>query len=246
MEIYFAVVSFIFGLVFGSFLNCWAWRIVHHESVLKGRSHCAVCNHELGALDLVPLFSWIFLKGRCRYCGEKISARYPLVEFICGLYFLSIFLVYGFSIDCLRLLLLGCILLTASLVDLDIMELPDGLMIAAAVTALLRLPDWKSILLGAFVISVPVLIISLIMDKVLGKESLGGGDIKLLAVLGMHFGAANMLLLVIIACFVGLIFALIAKKGKGTQFPFGPMLSAAAWITALFGKNIISYYLSLF
>jgi len=98
MNLYFSIVFFIFGLVFGSFLNCWAWRIVHNESVLKGRSHCAVCNHELGALDLVPLFSWIFLKGKCRYCGEKISARYPLVELICGLYFLSIFLYTAYRL----------------------------------------------------------------------------------------------------------------------------------------------------
>lgn len=246
MKLFGIVFSFIFGLIFGSFCNCWAWRIVHHESVLKGRSHCAVCNHELGALDLVPLFSWIFLKGRCRYCREKISLRYPLAELICGLYFLSVFAVYGFSLSCLRLIILGCLLLVASLVDLDIMELPDGLLIAAAVAALLRLPDWKSILIGAFAVSVPVLLISLLLDKVLKKESIGGGDIKLLAVLGMHFGAAQTLLLLIAACIFGLIFVLVFKKKKGTEFPFGPVLSVAAWFTAIFGNDILTMYLGLF
>ncbi len=246
MIIYFFIVSFIFGLIFGSFGNCWAWRIVHHESVVKGRSHCAVCNHELGALDLIPLFSWIFLKGKCRYCGEKISVRYPLAELILGLYFLSIFLVYGLSLDCLRFIILGFLLLVMSLVDLDIMELPDGLMIAAAVCALLRLPDWKSILLGLVAISVPVLLISLVMDKVLGKESIGGGDIKLLAVLGMHFGPGKTLLLLIVSCLVGILFAVLAKKGKGKEFPFGPILAVSSWFTALFGNAIITWYSSLF
>ena len=246
MKLYFSFLFFLFGLVFGSFGNCWAWRIVHRESVVHGRSHCAVCNHELAAKDLIPLFSWLFLKGRCRYCGERISVRYPLAELILGLYFLSIYLVYGLSPDCLRLVILGFLLLVMSLVDLDIMELPDGLMAAAAAAALLRLPDWKSILLGAFVISVPVLLISLVMDKVLKKESMGGGDIKLLAVLGMHFGAARMLLLLIAACLFGLLFALLAKKGRKTEFPFGPVLAASSWFTALAGNAIINWYISLF
>lgn len=246
MVVYFSVVSFIFGLIFGSFGNCWAWRLVHHESIVKGRSHCATCNHELGALDLIPLFSWIFLKGKCRYCGEKISVRYPLAELILGLYFLTVFLVYGLSLECLRLMILGFLLLVMSLVDLDIMELPDGLMIAAAVCALLRLPNWKSILLGLVAISVPVLLISLVMDKVLGKESIGGGDIKLLAVLGMHFGAGKTLLLLIVSCLLGIGFAYLAKKGKGKEFPFGPILALSSWFTALFGNAIINWYTNFF
>lgn len=246
MKLYFSFLFFIFGLVFGSFGNCWAWRIVHKESVVHGRSHCAVCSHELAGKDLIPLFSWLFLKGRCRYCGEKISVRYPLAELILALYFLSIYLVYGLSLDCLRLVILGFLLLVMSLVDLDIMELPDSLMAAAAVSTLLRLPDWKSILLGAFAISMPVLLISLVMDKVLKKESMGGGDIKLLAVLGMHFGAPHMLLLLIAACLFGLFFALLAKKGRKTEFPFGPVLAVSSWFTALAGNAIINWYISLF
>ena len=246
MKLYFSTVFFIFGLIFGSFGNCWAWRIVHKESIVHGRSHCAVCNHELAPKDLIPLFSWLFLKGRCRYCGEKISPRYPLAELILGLYFLSIFLVYGLSLDALRLVILGFLLLVMSLVDLDIMELPDGLMIAAAVAALLRLPDWKSILIGLVAVSVPVLIISLVMDKVLGRESMGGGDIKLLAVLGMHFGAGKTLLLIIAACLFGIFFAVLAKKGKGKEFPFGPILAVSSWFTALAGDGIITWYTSLF
>ena len=250
MKVYFCFVFSLFGLVFGSFCNCWAWRIVHGESVLRGRSHCALCNHELAAKDLVPLFSWLFLKGRCRYCQEKISPRYPLAELICALLFLSLFLRYGLSLECLRFIILFCILLVASLVDFDIMELPDGLMLAAAAASLLRLvsdpSSWKDILLGAFAISLPLLLISLIMDRILQKDTLGGGDIKLIAALGMNFGPVQTLFLIIVACLLGIVFAYCAKKEKGMEFPFGPVISASAWITALFGSGFISWYLGLF
>ena len=246
MNIYFHFISFIFGLVFGSFGNAWAWRIVHNESIVKGRSHCAVCNHELSVLDLFPLFSWLFLKGKCRYCGSKISIRYPTTELILGLTFLIIFHKYSFTLDTIRYLILFFLLFVASLVDFDTMELPDGLLIAAYLASLLRLPDWKSILIGTFAISVPVLIIVIIMDKILGKESFGGGDIKLLAVLGAHFGAANTLFLIIVSCIIGIVFAVISKKGKGNAFPFGPILSIGALITCIFGTEIVIWYISLF
>lgn len=246
MNIYYALLSIILGLVFGSFGNAWAWRIAHGENIAKGRSHCVKCNHELTSLDLVPVFSYLFLKGKCRYCGEKISGRYPLSEIMLGFCFLSVFLRWGFTLDTIRFIVLFFLLFVMSLVDLDTLILPDGLMIAAAVAALLRLPDWKSILIGAVAITVPLIIIVLIMDKVLKKESFGGGDIKLIAVLGMHFGAAQTLLLLIIACIVGLTFALISKTGKGKAFPFGPMLSIAAFICCMCGTNIINWYMSFF
>ncbi|MDO5445012.1 MAG: prepilin peptidase [Eubacteriales bacterium] len=248
-EAYIVFLFFVLGLVFGSFCNAWAWRIVHDENIARGRSHCAVCGHELAAKDLVPLFSWLFLKGKCRYCGAPISKRYPLAELILGAYFLSVYLVYGLTFDCLRLIILGCLLLVCSLVDYDTMELPDPLMAAAALAALLRLTEpggWKSALIGCFAVSVPLLIVVLIADRILKKESMGGGDIKLLAVLGLHFGPAKTFFLLIIACIIGILAASAAKKGKGTAFPFGPVLALSAWITALIGTPVVNWYLSLF
>ena len=102
LTIYIIIISFIFGTVFGSFMNCLSWRYVNHESVLKGRSHCAVCGHELGAADLVPVFSFIFLKGRCRYCHEKISPRYVIVELITGLLFAVTAVRFGVGFDTVR------------------------------------------------------------------------------------------------------------------------------------------------
>lgn len=238
----------LFGLVFGSFCNAWAWRIANGESIVKGRSHCAVCGHSLNALDLVPLLSWLFLGGKCRYCKAKISFRYPLIELICCAYFVTIGWRYGFTFDTLRLLALGCLLLVASLVDWDTMELPDGLLIAAAVFSLLRLTEpgaWKDMLIGLVAVPLPLLGLVLLADKILKKESMGGGDIKLMAVLGLHFGWKLSLLILIFACILGLLAALLTKK-LGKPFPFGPALSAAAWLTALVGSSVLGWYLSLF
>lgn len=251
---YILTVTALLGLVLGSFCNAWAWRIANGESIARGRSHCAACGHTLSARDLIPLVSWLLLRGKCRYCGAPISPRYPAAELISGLYYVSIVLRYDLSWDALRLLLMGSLLLTACLVDWDTMELPDGLLAAAALCALLRLPAeglgaLKSALPGAFAVSVPLLLFVLLADKVLGRESMGGGDIKLTAVLGLHFGPALSLLLLIAACVLGLLFALPrnrAADGVSRPFPFGPALGGAAWLTALFGAPILTWYLGLF
>ena len=250
--LYLCSLLFILGLVLGSFGNAWAWRICHGEKISHGRSHCPNCGHVLSAKDLVPLFSFIFLKGRCRYCSEKISLRYPASEAVMGIYFLSVYLTYAISLTTIRFLILGFILFVCSLTDLETMEIPDALLLAAAAVSLLRFFEgegWKScalsMLSGALAVSVPLLIIVLIADKVLKKESMGGGDIKMVAVLGLHFGAAKMLLLLIIACIIGLLAAYAMKKKKDAAFPFGPALALAGWITALFGQSIVNWYIGL-
>ena len=246
LKIYIYVMAFIFGAVFGSFSNAWAYRIVHHENIAKGRSHCAECGHELSARDLIPVASYLSLGGKCRYCGKKISPRYLIVELLCGTYFVSIVAVAGLSVTAVRLLILGCILLISSLVDLDIMEIPEGMMIAGAVISLLRFLEGVSV--GSFFLGlVPaaaLLLLVLLMDKIMKRETMGGGDIKLMAVLGLHFGAGEAVLIMVIACIIGIIAAYATGKGKGKAFPFGPSLAAAAWITALCGAPLMNWYLS--
>ena len=119
LTVYAAVICFALGAALGSFLNCMAWRIVHNESVLKGRSHCAVCGHVLGAADLVPVFSYLFLKGKCRYCGKTISPRYMLAEVVSGIAFVLCFLRFGLSFRTVQAMVLFCILFALSLVDLE-------------------------------------------------------------------------------------------------------------------------------
>lgn len=247
MTIYIYAITFLLGLVMGSFCNAWAWRIVNHEKIQKGRSHCTVCNHTLSALDLVPLFSWLFLKGKCRYCGSKISPRYPIAELILGVYFVSILAVYGFSFDTLRYLLLGCLLFVASLEDIDSMEIQDYLLIPAAILALLRLTETgviKDMLLG-LIVPVALCIIVFVMEKLLKREAMGGADIKIMFIFALHFGLYKSVLLLVIACIIGLIMALISKKGFNKEFPFGPSLALSSWLVMLFGNQIIDSYLAL-
>ncbi len=244
----------VLGLVMGSFLNCLAWRLVHGESVLKGRSHCAVCGHVLGPADLVPLFSWLFLRGRCRYCGKPVSVRYPLAELACGALFGSLAWRYGFSVETLRFLLLFSLLLAASLVDWEAGWVPDRFPLAGAfgwmLSLLLEADAARALLrglLGAAAIFFPLLILVLAADRLLGRESMGGGDLKLFALLGLYFGWKLGLLLVFLSCLTGIAAALVMNKAKpGTPFPFVPAMAAAAWLTALWGEPVIDWYLSIF
>ena len=243
----------VLGLVMGSFLNAWAWRLCHGESVAKGRSHCAHCGHTLAARDLVPLVSFLVLRGRCRYCGGKISRRYPAVEAVCAALFVSLLLRFDLvqPLLTIRWLGLGCILLVLSLVDWDTQQLPDGLLLAAGLLALFRIPlegvaGVKSAALGAVCISMPLLLLVLAADKVLGKETMGGGDIKLFFVLGLHFCPGQTLLILILACFFGILLAVITGRLHGKSIAFGPAIAAASWVTAIFGSPMIQWYLSLF
>lgn len=270
LRIYTGVLFFVFGTVLGSFLNCMAWRIAHHESVLKGRSHCAVCGHVLGAADLVPVFSYLLLKGRCRYCRERISPRYMAAEVVCGAGFVLSFLRFGLSPRTLQAVVLFCILLALSLVDFEIYEIPDRFILAGIVwyLATLWFPDrrlnlmgmtieaagaqgafslsawgWNLLagLTGGFAIGGGMLVISLIFDRLLGKESMGGGDIKLYFMTCLYLGLAQGLFCLILSCIVGLVIAAVMRKNR---VPFGPAISLAAFLTLLYGEGFVNWYLS--
>lgn len=250
---YILIVVFAFGLVFGSFLNCMAWRIAHNESVLKGRSHCAVCGHVLGAADLVPVFSYLFLKGKCRYCGKKISPRYMIAELVCGALFVIAVLKWGISFETLRYVVLFAILFTLSLVDIEISIIPDRFIIAAIVWWVVTLPlmhesvvsQLKSGLIGAFVIAGAMLLMSLLFDKISGKESMGGGDIKLYFVCGLYLGPLRGFLCIILSCILGLLAAALLGKNRDEPFPFGPAIAVSCVICMLFGQYVVDWYLKL-
>ena len=275
---YVLALTIVLGAVFGSFLNCMAWRMVHHESVWKGRSHCATCGHPLKAADLVPVLSYLLLRGKCRYCGEKISPRYMIAELVsAGLWMLCI-LRFGLSWETVRAVALICVLFTLSLVDLESWRIPNSMIVAALVIYAvtfpfieLGLPGSLSAASGAgaaaditasgatgpagiagrallhslgggLLIGGGLLVLSLIFDKITGKEGLGGGDIKLFFAAGVYLGAIGGLLCVILSCFVGLIFAGFRKNQK---IPFGPAISIGTVLTLFFGEPVIQWYLSL-
>lgn len=258
-DIIFITSVIIFGLSVGSFCNNWAYRLCRGESVAKGRSKCPKCGHTLHTIDLIPLFSYLFLKGKCRYCEVKIPNRYFLVELVSGLLYLLLWIfvnpLTGSLIDFIRWSLLLFFLITLTLQDLETYELSDEINFAGAIWFLILSPfagDLSSGLIGGLSISLPVFLISLVADKVLGKESMGGGDIKLLAMLGLHIGFPLTLLSLVLSCFLGIGFALIVPKrfdDEGNEIgviPFGPSICLATFIVALVGDQLLGMYLSLF
>ncbi|MDD2588186.1 MAG: prepilin peptidase [Atopobiaceae bacterium] len=268
ITVYSLAVTALLGLVMGSFLGCVAWRAVHGGSVLRGRSHCDSCGHVLGPADLVPVASWLALHGRCRYCGEHISARCPVGETLTAVVYVSIVARYDLTAQTIELLAFASVLVVLTLTDLDDRTIPNGcivaaLLIRAAYIGYVALTGGEALtlltdsLVGAAAIGIPLLVIVLVMDRVLGQASMGGGDLKLLAVCGLYFGWQQSLLLVIVACVLGLVLALVpgllphddeddaTTSGHGT-FPFGPAIAVAAWLTMLCGAPIVTWYLGLF
>ena len=246
------------GLCMGSFLNCLAWRLTHGESVLSGRSHCTTCGHVLGFRDLIPVLSWVASGGKCRYCGEKVSARYPITELVCGVAFVSVFLVYGLSLESLELMGFCGVLLVLTLTDLDECVIPNATIVAAiairvayiAAMAVTGQTDAGALvresLLGGLVGGVPVLVLSIVMDRVLGRDSMGGGDIKLLFVAGLYFGWTRTLFLILVACVAGIVFGMARASDEERAFPFGPAIAFACWVCMLAGSTVVESYMGLF
>ncbi|MCR5664861.1 MAG: prepilin peptidase [Oscillospiraceae bacterium] len=253
--IYACCVAALLGAAMGSFLNCASWRIAHGESFLKGRSRCPSCGHALGALDLIPVFSWLLLRGRCRWCREKISPRYLVTELLFAALTVGCLLRFDLTVICLRNWIFLCCLFCLSLVDLESFTIPDGCLWIALGAWVLALPlmgtplrEIGMHLLAGLVFGGGLLLLSLLLDKVLGKESLGGGDIKLYGVVGLYLGLAATLFSLMAACLFGLLFGALRRRfgGKqGEQIPFGPSIAASAALMLFFGDGLVSWYLSL-
>jgi len=248
---YLIVLTAILGLVMGSAMNCLAWRIANGKSWSGGRSICPACGHTLGILDLIPLLSWLFLKGRCRYCNKRISVRYPAVEGLMALIYVSALLRFDLTYELIPALVLGTCLVTLSLVDLDILEIPNVLVLVPAVLRLLYLgvfaPDtFLKFLLSGVCLGGGMLLFSLLMDRLLKKESMGGGDIKLFCAAGLFLTLPQCILLLVISSFLGILFGVMMHKKADGAFPFGPAIAAGTWITMLTGERLINWYIGLF
>lgn len=251
MEWFYLVLSlyvFVLGCCIGSFVNVAALRLPEGKSFVKGRSECPLCGAQLHACELIPLFSYLFLRGKCRSCKGQISPRYPVVEAACGFLFLLCFWWYGFSYEALLGCLIVSLLLCVFLVDAGTMTIPNGLVLAffapCALDLLLTGLDgiwWR--VLGFFVVSVPMLLLSKFIPG-----SFGGGDIKLIAVCGFLLGTGPVLFaafLAIVSCGFAAIGLLVSKRvKKGTHIAFGPYLAAGILLARLFYEPVINTYLS--
>ncbi|MCR4427794.1 MAG: prepilin peptidase [Caldiserica bacterium] len=247
VKIIFLVFAFLFGLVIGSFLNSVIYRLPRKIPLSKGRSFCPKCGHGLKAFDLVPLFSFLFLKGKCRYCGAPISFRYPLVELLAGAGIALLFWFYDLSLPFFTWAVLFLLLLPLFFIDLEHKLLPDVLTIPGIFLGLgfqfARGNFWQSPL-GAAIGGVLFLLIYL-----LWKGGMGEGDIKLAAMIGAFLGYPLVLVWFFISFVLGALGGILGMllfklKGK-SAIPFGPYMAVSALITAFWGMPILEGYLRL-
>ena len=239
-------IIFLYGIVIGSFLNVCILRIPAHESLVPG-SHCTACGHRLRWYDLFPLFSYLLLKGRCRYCGAKISAQYPLVEGINGLLYIIVFMANGVGFSSVLYCLMTSALLVLSIVDWRTYEIPFpcslfilGLGVVACV---LDVPGIMEHLIGLVIVSAALYLLYLFS----GGRAIGGGDVKLMGAAGLLLGAKLIVLAFFLGCILGSVIHVLRMKlsGSGHVLAMGPYLSAGIFISALWGNRMIEWYLGL-
>lgn len=241
------ILIFTFGIVIGSFLNVCIYRIPMHETVVTERSHCMRCGYQLSWYDMIPVFSWLCLGGKCRKCKEPISPQYPIVEATNGILYLLIFAVCGFKWESIIYCLMASALLVLSVIDWRTYEIPIGINIFILVLGILHIiidyHNWLNYVIGFFGISV----VLLILFYVSGGRAIGGGDVKLMAAAGVVIGWKLIILAFFIGCIVGSVIHLIRMKVSGAQkvLAMGPYLAIGIMIATLWGENLISWYLSM-
>lgn len=250
-NIYFTIVFFIVGLVFGSFYNVVGLRLCKNENLLFPSSHCPKCNHKLKPYELIPVFSYIFLKGKCKNCKGKISIMYPFVEFCTGVLFAISFYRYGFSIEIILALLLSSLFMIIVVTDLNYYIIPDSIIVFFGILIFIYNIISKGIL-NACTCVVYGLLIFLLMyllmkfgNAIFKKESLGGGDIKLMGILGMINKPLVSITGLTIAAFIALPCSIyFLKKNKDRVIPFGPFIAAGFLLIMFLGidvKDIVEF-----
>jgi len=246
------ILIFILGLVVGSFNNVCIYRIPRNESIIYPASHCPKCHSPIKPIDNIPLLSYILLKGRCRNCGSKISIQYPVVELLTGLIYLIISLIYGLSVQTLIYIILSSALIIIAFIDLneeivpDVISLPGiviGFIISFFVTYISFINSALGILAGGGII----LIIGLAGSVIFKKEAMGGGDVKLAAMIGAFLGWKYIIVSLFLGFFLGavtgIILILSKIKSREDLVPFGPFIVLGSFVTILWGEKIISWYL---
>lgn len=247
LEIVPYVVIFIFGIVIGSFLNVCIYRIPLHQSIVTVSSHCMTCGRKLKWYDMIPVFSWLLLGGKCRSCKSKISLQYPVIESLNGILYVVICLVNGMDLFSLIYCLMTSALLTLSLIDWRTYEIPLGinvfLFILGVAAAVLDRGNLLSHLAGMVCVSGFLGILYLISRG----RAIGGGDIKLMFACGLILGWKLIILAFLLGCIIGSVIHLvrIRVQGEGHVLAMGPYLSAGIFLAALWGNAWISWYISL-
>ncbi len=241
MEYYYMFVVFIFGIVLGSFYNVVGYRLPRGQSLLFPSSHCTNCNHKLGITELIPVFSFLLQKGRCKKCKNKISWFYPIFEFTTGILFLISYLIFGFNIQFFIAITFISTLLIIIISDYQTMIIPDELIIFSSVLLIIELYIKNGLhgvifnILTGIIMFIIMYLLKKLGDFLFKKESMGGGDIKLMFIFGLIFDLPVACISICLAAFIALpTIVLLLPKLKDKEIPFGPFLAISAIILLLF------------
>ena len=247
------VFVFLFGAVVGSFLNVCIYRIPRAESLVFPASHCPECGNKIRAYDNVPLISYLLLRGKCRTCGTRISWQYPAVEMLSALLTLVLFLKFHFSPTFFVLFLFCMALVVITFIDLEHQIIPDSISLPGIVVGFLSsffLPwlSWQSSLIGIVAGGGSLLLVAYGYQLLTKKEGMGGGDIKLLAMMGAFLGWRAIPFIIftssLFGSVVGLTLMAIRKKDSQLPIPFGPFLAFGAILFIFYGRQLIEWYLA--
>ena len=273
-SILFYVMLTCYGLLVGSFLNVVIFRVPKEESIAKKRSHCMSCGYQLAWFDLIPVFSWLALRGKCRKCGAKISKQYPIIEALNALMVVICFMVLqsrnaykifeDFRLETLLIALMGSALLALSVIDFRTYLIPPGFNVFISCLGVINIVyrilryyvfadkelrrfadvNLSLYVIGFFAVSVPLLLIYVISDG----RAIGGGDIKLMAAAGLLIGWKEIILALFIGCLVGSVIHIARMKISKAEhvLAMGPYLSVGIMFAALWGEPIINWYLGFF
>jgi leader peptidase (prepilin peptidase)/N-methyltransferase len=241
---------FLVGIVLGSFYNVVGMRVPVGKSVVKPRSACSGCFHTLTARELIPVVSYVLQRGQCRSCGKAISPIYPIFECLNGLLFVYSFYVFGWSMETLLAWTLVSLLLIIVVSDLSYMLIPNKILlfflpVFLLERAVISLNPWWDSLLGGTIGFLLLLLIA-----VVSKGGMGGGDVKLFALLGFVVGVKLVLLAFLLSCLTGSVFGMIGLATghvkRGEPMPFGPFIAIGTLLAHFYGDALIHYYFSLF
>lgn len=248
MEFPIYIMTLLLGLCVGSFLNVLIYRIPLEQEFVKTPSHCMSCGHPLKWYELIPVFSWVAQGGKCRSCGVRLSAQYPIVEALNGsMWLLTAVLFKGDWLTVALYCGLFSMLLVLSVIDWRTYIIPNGINLTIFVLGLVRLAtdfvNWPTYIIGMASVS----LVFLLLHILTGGNGLGMGDVKLVAAAGLLLGWPKMILAVLVGSVSGaVIHSIRMKGGAGHKLAFGPYLAAGIWFSALVGQPLISAYLSLF
>ncbi len=248
------IIAFILGITIGSFLNVCILRLPEHKTIITEPSHCMHCNYRLKWYDLVPLASWVVLKGKCRKCGKPISKQYPIIEAVNGIAWVLILLIRGFKyeltydVTTVCYMALFSALLVLSVIDFRTLEIPLGCNIFILAVGLIHLfvdySNWLQYVIGLTAVSLFLYIIYVASRG----RGIGGGDVKLMAACGLLLGWKLNVVAFILGCVLGSVIHILRMKisKEDHVLAMGPYLSMGVMISALWGDKIIAWYMGLY